>query len=117
MGQRPRTSVRQFGLGGRSCGRGYASSALVGDDGYCKPRAQSPKALLSNAVVQQGQFYGFYDVGGMDVAYDDIPESYKRQGRSVGSGATLDIYQHVLLSFEYSRILEEDDLVTASHSG
>ena len=49
--------------------------------------------------------------------YDDIPESYKRQGRSVGLGATLDIYQHVLLSLEYSRILEEDDLVTASHSG
>ena len=101
---KPLPASQEFGVGGQSCGRGYSSSALTGDEGYCADLEFSyRRAMWPFKNISDFRSFIFYDLGG--VRNNDINGGELERADSVGCGIYMNFFDSFLLSLDYAKPL------------
>lgn len=86
----PLLSAEQFGVGGATFGRGYEPSELTGDKGVAgKVELQYNQQL--KPIASELQYYGFYDVGVVGNALDEVGVPSSQSLASAGGGVRYDL--------------------------
>lgn len=86
----PLLSSEEFGVGGRTFGRGYDSSELVGDDGVAAKVELQWKPDASVAWADDYEIFGFWDVGKIWNQEEVVSSIASRSLASAGLGLRAD---------------------------
>jgi len=90
LSNNPLLSSEEFGVGGRSFGRGYDASEIVGDDGFGASVEVRWNPDDSTALFEDYEIYGFYDFGKIWNQETDVDALENRSIASVGLGTRID---------------------------
>jgi len=91
----PLLSSEEFGVGGRSFGRGYDSSELVGDDAIGATLEVRWSPDYETSFADDYEVYGFYDFGKVWNQETEIEGIEKRSLASVGLGMRADFNETI----------------------
>lgn len=86
----PLLSSEEFGVGGRSYGRGYDASELVGDDGFAATVELQWKPGYESGLMEDYELFTFYDFGKIWNQETDVNSLENRSLASTGLGLRAD---------------------------
>jgi hemolysin activation/secretion protein len=101
----PLLSVEEFGFGGRTFGRGYDPSDLIGDRGVAAKAELRFDTHPELIILQDAQYYTFYDYGKIWNIGNNTGQVPKRNAASFGAGMRINFTRWLYGSLEFSRAL------------
>lgn len=91
----PLLSSEEFGVGGRSFGRGYDSSEIIGDHGVAAKLEVQWNNPVSSDLFNNYQLFGFYDVGRVWNDDETVANIQRASLASTGFGMRADVTDNI----------------------